>query len=92
MGRGAGRRLKLVANLPYNIATPLISNLLAEAAPAVDDDRHNPKGMAERIMARPGRKGLRVAERMGSGPCRAEIFELAAGGVRPRPNSWRSSK
>ena len=31
-----GRRLKLVANLPYNIATPILSNLLAEDAAAAD--------------------------------------------------------
>lgn len=29
-----GRRLKLVANLPYNIATPLITNLLVHPEPA----------------------------------------------------------
>jgi 16S rRNA (adenine1518-N6/adenine1519-N6)-dimethyltransferase len=26
--RAPGRRLKLVANLPYNVATPLVANLL----------------------------------------------------------------
>jgi len=29
MGTAAGHRLKLVANLPYNIGTPVISNLLS---------------------------------------------------------------
>ena len=28
-GLGAGARFKLVANLPYNIATPVVSNLLS---------------------------------------------------------------
>ena len=39
-----GRRLKLVANLPYNIATPLLSNLLLSQARAPFDDGHDPKG------------------------------------------------
>ena len=38
-----GRRLKLVANLPYNIATPLLSNLLLSQARAAFDDSHDPK-------------------------------------------------
>jgi 16S rRNA (adenine1518-N6/adenine1519-N6)-dimethyltransferase len=52
-----GRPYKLVANLPYNIATPLIMNLLV-------DDAHRPelmvvtiqKELGERMMARPGDK------------------------------------
>jgi 16S rRNA (adenine1518-N6/adenine1519-N6)-dimethyltransferase len=51
-----GRRLKLVANLPYNIATPVLSNLLSSP--------HTPHSMiatiqlelAERIIARPWSK------------------------------------
>lgn len=32
-GRGSGRHFKLVANLPYSVATPIISNLLASDLP-----------------------------------------------------------
>jgi 16S rRNA (adenine1518-N6/adenine1519-N6)-dimethyltransferase len=52
-----GRRLKLVANLPYNIATPLVSNLLVH--PELCPDRmvitiqHE---LAERMRAEPGRE------------------------------------
>ena len=37
LAAGSGKRLKLVANLPYNIATPLIVNLLVhpELCPAL---------------------------------------------------------
>lgn len=50
-----GRPYKLVANLPYNIATPLIMNLMV-------DDAHRPelavvtiqKELGERMMAKPG--------------------------------------
>ncbi len=53
------RRLKLVANLPYNIATPVLSNLLMA--------RHVPNSMtitiqkelADRITARPSTKDYR---------------------------------
>ena len=38
-----GRQFKLVANLPYNIATPILGNLLARE-PAADHDRHDPEG------------------------------------------------
>jgi 16S rRNA (adenine1518-N6/adenine1519-N6)-dimethyltransferase len=52
---GPGRRLKLVANLPYNVATPIITNLLvhAEFCPGlmvVTIQRE----LAERMIATPG--------------------------------------
>ena len=51
-----GRRLKLVANLPYNIATPILSNLLS-----FDPLPHSmvatiQKELGERIVARPNTK------------------------------------
>jgi 16S rRNA (adenine1518-N6/adenine1519-N6)-dimethyltransferase len=50
-----GRRLKLAANLPYNVATPILTNLLAEHSP------HSmtvtiQKELGDRIVARPGQK------------------------------------
>jgi 16S rRNA (adenine1518-N6/adenine1519-N6)-dimethyltransferase len=54
--RSPGRRLKLVANLPYCVATPVLSNLLAAdvlpAAMVVTIQME----LAERITARPGTK------------------------------------
>ena len=38
------RRLKLVANLPYNIATPVISNLLSTDITTAPDGGHDPEG------------------------------------------------
>ncbi len=63
-----GRRFKLVANLPYNIATPLLSNLLLA--------RHVPhsmtvtiqKELAERITAMPSTKDYSATQRMDSKP------------------------
>ena len=53
---GPRRRLKLVANLPYNVATPLISNLLALDRPPGTMTVTVQKEVADRIVARPGVK------------------------------------
>jgi 16S rRNA (adenine1518-N6/adenine1519-N6)-dimethyltransferase len=50
------RRFKLAANLPYNIATPIITNLLACDLPPETMTVTIQKELAERIVARPGTK------------------------------------
>ena len=54
LAAGSGKQLKLVANLPYNIATPLIVNLLVhpELCPALMVVTIQ-KELAERMCARP---------------------------------------
>jgi 16S rRNA (adenine1518-N6/adenine1519-N6)-dimethyltransferase len=53
---GPGRRLKLVANLPYNIATPVLSNLLlCEHTPHLMAATIQ-KELADRIIAKPWSK------------------------------------
>ena len=51
-----GRRLKLVANLPYNIATPVISNLLAWEYTPHSMVATIQKELADRIVAQPWSK------------------------------------
>lgn len=51
-----GRRLKLCANLPYNVATPVLSNLLAADPLPVSLTATIQKELAERIVAQPGTK------------------------------------
>jgi 16S rRNA (adenine1518-N6/adenine1519-N6)-dimethyltransferase len=71
-----GRRLKLVANLPYNIATPVISNLLLA--------RHVPhsmtvtiqKELADRITAEPSTKDYSALSVWIQSQCTAEIVRL----------------
>jgi 16S rRNA (adenine1518-N6/adenine1519-N6)-dimethyltransferase len=71
-----GRRFKLVANLPYNIATPLLSNLLLS--------RHVPhsmtvtiqKELAERITALPSTKDYSALSVWIQSQCTAEIVRL----------------
>ncbi len=54
LGRDPGRRFKLVANLPYSVATPLITNLLAGDCPPCMMCVTIQKELADRITARPG--------------------------------------
>jgi 16S rRNA (adenine1518-N6/adenine1519-N6)-dimethyltransferase len=71
-----GRRLKLVANLPYNIATPVISNLLLS--------RHVPhsmtvtiqKELADRITAAPSTKDYSALSVWIQSQCMAEIVRM----------------
>jgi 16S rRNA (adenine1518-N6/adenine1519-N6)-dimethyltransferase len=71
-----GRHFKLVANLPYNIATPLLSNLLLA--------RHVPhsmtvtiqKELAERIIAAPSTKDYSALSVWIQSQCTAEIVRL----------------
>jgi 16S rRNA (adenine1518-N6/adenine1519-N6)-dimethyltransferase len=70
------RKFKLVANLPYNIATPLLSNLLLA--------RHVPhsmtvtiqKELAERITAQPSTKDYSALSVWIQSQCHAEIVRL----------------
>lgn len=51
-----GRQLKLVANLPYNVATPIISNLLEAPIVPVSMTVTIQKEMADRLLAAPRSK------------------------------------
>lgn len=50
----SSRRFKLCANLPYSVATPLLSNLLLSDIPPVSMTVTIQKELAERIVARSG--------------------------------------
>lgn len=68
-----GRRLKLVSNLPYNIATPIIGNLLALDAPPAAMIVTIQKELAERIIAGPGTKDYGALSIWIQSQCRSEI-------------------
>jgi 16S rRNA (adenine1518-N6/adenine1519-N6)-dimethyltransferase len=71
-----GRRFKLVANLPYNIATPIISNLLL--APHVPHSMTVTiqKELADRITAQPSTKDYSALSVWIQSQCTAEIVRL----------------
>ncbi|MEX2138528.1 MAG: 16S rRNA (adenine(1518)-N(6)/adenine(1519)-N(6))-dimethyltransferase RsmA [Pirellulales bacterium] len=71
-----GRQLKLVANLPYSIATPVISNLLLTGITPVSMTVTIQKELADRIVARPGTKDYGALSIWVQSQCRAEIVRL----------------
>jgi 16S rRNA (adenine1518-N6/adenine1519-N6)-dimethyltransferase len=83
---GEGARLKLVANLPYNVATPLISNLLAiDPVPSMMVVTIQ-KELAERIIAVPSTKDYSALTIWIQTLARAEIVRVLPPSVFwPRP-------
>jgi 16S rRNA (adenine1518-N6/adenine1519-N6)-dimethyltransferase len=70
------RRLKLVANLPYNVATPILTNLLALEEPPQTMTVTIQKELAERIVAPPGNKDYGALSIWVQSQCRVEILRL----------------
>lgn len=56
VGAAPGRRFKLAANLPYNVATPILSNVLTETPEPVSLTATIQKELADRMSASPGTK------------------------------------
>ena len=81
-----GSQFKLVANLPYNVATPILSNLLtAEPAP-LSMTATIQKELADRIAARPGTKDYSALSIWMQALCAIEIVrEMAPQVFWPRP-------
>ena len=86
LAEGPDRRLKLVANLPYNVATPILSNLLS--------CEHTPhsmvatiqKELAERICAEPWSKDYSALSVWMQSQCDCEIVRIMPPSVFwPRP-------
>lgn len=81
-----GRRFKVAANLPYNIATPLLSNLLNEDTPPQTMTVTIQKELAERITAAPGTKDYSALSVWMQSQCRVEILRILSPTVFwPRP-------
>ena len=71
-----GRRFKLAANLPYNIATPIISNLLACDLPPATMTVTIQKELGDRIVARPSTKDYGALSVWVQSQCEAEIVRV----------------
>ena len=70
------RRLKLVANLPYNVATPVLSNLLLCEHTPYSMVATIQKELAERIVAKPWTKDYSALSVWMQSQCRAEIVRV----------------
>lgn len=85
-----GRRLKLVANLPYNVATPVISNLLEAPIVPVAMVVTIQKELADRIMAVPSTKDYSALSIWVQALCDVELLRVLPPQVfwpRPKVNS-----
>src|SRR3954471_7701638 len=71
-----GRQLKLVANLPYNIATPILSNLLLAKHVPYSMTVTIQKELADRITALPSTKDYSALSVWIQSQCTAEIIRL----------------
>ncbi|QDV26594.1 16S rRNA (adenine(1518)-N(6)/adenine(1519)-N(6))-dimethyltransferase RsmA [Aureliella helgolandensis] len=71
-----GGRIKLVANLPYNVATPIISNLLDMDPWPVRMVTTIQRELAERIVARPRTKDYSALTVWIQAQCQAEIVRI----------------
>ncbi|HEX3655900.1 MAG TPA: 16S rRNA (adenine(1518)-N(6)/adenine(1519)-N(6))-dimethyltransferase RsmA [Pirellulales bacterium] len=71
-----GRRFKFAANLPYNIATPILSNLLAENPVPMTMTATIQKELADRIVAQPSTKDYGALSVWVQSQCDAEIVRL----------------
>ena len=81
-----GRRLKLVANLPYSIATPVVANLLASSIVPATMTITIQKELADRIAAPEGSKDYGALSVWVQSQCRVELVRLLGPTVFwPRP-------
>ena len=81
-----GSRLKLVANLPYNVATPVLSNLLTVDPVPLSMTVTIQKELADRIAARPGTKDYSALSIWMQALCAIEIVrEMQPQVFWPRP-------
>jgi 16S rRNA (adenine1518-N6/adenine1519-N6)-dimethyltransferase len=71
-----GRRFKLVANLPYSVATPLIANLLSGSPVPETMTVTIQRELAERIVAQPGTKDYGALSVWVQSQCQAQLVRL----------------
>jgi len=76
LGEQPGRRLKLAANLPYNVATPVLSNMLSTDVIPVSMTVTIQKELAERITARPRTKDYSALSIWIQAQCDTEIIRI----------------
>jgi 16S rRNA (adenine1518-N6/adenine1519-N6)-dimethyltransferase len=89
LARSRGRRLRVVGNLPYNISTPLLFHLLANAAAIDDMHVMLQREVAERIAAAPGGSSYgRLTIMMAPWVSVEPLFEIGPGAFRPPPKVW----
>ncbi|MEX2175798.1 MAG: 16S rRNA (adenine(1518)-N(6)/adenine(1519)-N(6))-dimethyltransferase RsmA, partial [Pirellulaceae bacterium] len=90
MGEHPGSQFKLAANLPYNIATPILSNLLTVDPLPVSLTATIQKELADRISASPGTKDYSALSIWMQAQCDTRVVRVMPPSVfwpRPRVHS-----
>ena len=86
MRKSSDRRFKLCANLPYQIATPLMSNLLLTDVPPFSMTVTIQKEVGDRIVAKPGKKDYGALAVWMQAQCDCRIIRIMPPSVFwPRP-------
>jgi 16S rRNA (adenine1518-N6/adenine1519-N6)-dimethyltransferase len=86
LAESPGRRFKLAANLPYNVATPILSNLLSTDITPVSMTATIQRELAERIVAPPRTKDYSALSVWMQALCDIEIVRIMPPDVFwPRP-------
>jgi len=89
--RGNGPRLRVTGNLPYNISTPLLFHLLAQAEHLLDLHFMLQRDVVERMAAGPGEDAYGRLSVMLQYRCRVEpLFDVGPEAFRPPPQVWSS--
>ena len=86
LDRGAGRRCRVVGNLPYNIASPLIFRMFDDEAVAEDMQFMVQAEVARRLAAAPGSKNYGRLSVIAQWHCRIQLlFEVGSESFSPPP-------
>ncbi|NNM62926.1 MAG: 16S rRNA (adenine(1518)-N(6)/adenine(1519)-N(6))-dimethyltransferase RsmA [Steroidobacteraceae bacterium] len=89
--RGAGARLRIIGNLPYNISTPLLFRLIDQRSAIEDIHVMLQKEVVERMTARPGGKEYGRLSVMLAAYSRVQnLFDVGPGAFQPPPRVWSS--
>ena len=84
-----GGRLRVVGNLPYNISTPLLFHLLAQAGAITDMTVMLQREVAERLAAAPGTRDYGRLTIMLAPQVQVErLFDVGPGAFQPPPRVW----
>lgn len=87
--RDHGPRLRITGNLPYNISTPLLFHLLAQAEHLYDLHFMLQQEVVERMAAGPGEEAYGRLSVMLQYRCRVEpLFAVGPEAFRPPPQVW----
>jgi 16S rRNA (adenine1518-N6/adenine1519-N6)-dimethyltransferase len=76
LNEASSRRFKLVANLPYNVATPLISNLLELDRPPDSMTITIQRELADRLAAQPSTKDYSALSLWVQCQCQVELLRI----------------